>query len=833
MNPAPRLLVLAAACGAAHGLARALDAGLGLALRSSLDAPGLAALGLSLVDPQGATVAAAIGATGAAVVALGLRGRGGSVPFLALLLRPLLSVLALAAVALEPAYPYAFTLPVALGQDLSAGQDALALAVALAAVAGPWRIGAPRAFDLFLASFIVYLLITPGWAWHWDNHPGNEPKTLRMALALGHFGSLDTEPVSAPMEDLPAQPVGEMAAEAAATIFGESARMLGALAEGGPAALGAGAIRATREARQTVRGKEGGIFHVLSPGPSLLLAPTLRVDRALNRALGTPGRVAVSVALFCALAAALVAALYLLVRDATGVWGRRSPVGDGAPMGPAPGSSRRWNPTARPGIAAALAACFALTPPFLFYPYQFYPEMPGALAIALLWRFVLFGRGWSGPALLGHALVLASLPWLHQKFLPVWGVLCLHAGLVAVWRLVSLRALATLVLTQVASLYFFLLWNFAITGSARPDAVFLAWGPGGVTGARVGEGLAGLAFDLRYGLLPWAPLYLLGVAALLLPRLGPLRLALPSAAVYYLTVAAADNWSGAVCMLGRYAMPATPLLVAGLGVLLARAGGRRVPVPDGARHRSHGGFAARRGLLALVLALGAWTALFAAALHRDPHAANDCALLAAKSELADTSLYVPNLFFRTPGADAPEQRWRTAGWLAALGLLALFSGRAAGGAGRLADRPLAMGGAVLATVLAAAFVAEQAAPSRRAPAWRDALEAPGNATVFTGPVIERSGRTIVVGPGERSLLVRAREPLAAFRVLIAGASALRARGHAPTPLLAAGAPVDAPVELLAEIAGRGGAREWLYRLPLDLEGGPRIEIRFDGGRSGD
>ena len=34
------------------------------------------------------------------------------------------------------------------------------------------------------------------------------------------------------------------------------------------------------------------------------------------------------------------------------------------------------------------------------------------------------------------------------------------------------------------------------------------------------------------------------------------------AVVYYLTVASADNWAGAVCNLGRYFMPVAPLAVA-------------------------------------------------------------------------------------------------------------------------------------------------------------------------------------------------------------------------------------------------------------------------------
>ena len=78
--------------------------------------------------------------------------------------------------------------------------------------------------------------------------------------------------------------------------------MLAALAHG-PAAVGRDAIRATRITRQTIRGKEGGTYHVLAPGPSFLLAPALRIDRALNLRRGTPGRLAVTLLAWNALAA--------------------------------------------------------------------------------------------------------------------------------------------------------------------------------------------------------------------------------------------------------------------------------------------------------------------------------------------------------------------------------------------------------------------------------------------------------------------------------------------------------------------------------------------------
>src|SRR6185295_14729485 len=135
-------------------------------------------------------------------------------------------------------------------------------------------------------------------------------------------------------------------------------RMVRALLPG-PPGVGRDAITATRVTRQVVRGKEGGIYTVLAPGPSVLLAPFLRVDRALNRVRGTPGRLAVTLLFWNAVCGVLVGALFLLLRDASG----------------------------RPGLAALLSLLLALLPPLVFYSFQFYPETLGALALALLLRW--------------------------------------------------------------------------------------------------------------------------------------------------------------------------------------------------------------------------------------------------------------------------------------------------------------------------------------------------------------------------------------------------------------------------------------------------------------
>jgi hypothetical protein len=579
------------------------------------------------------------------------------------------------------------------------------------------------------------------------------------------------------MESLPTRPPLAAARAAAGVLARESGRMLEALAHG-PRAVGAGAIRATRITRQTVRGKEGGVFHVLAPGPSLVLAPALRADRALNLRHGTPGRLGVSVLVWNALAAMLVAAVFLLARDG--------------------GASR--------GVAAAVAAGAALLPPLLFYSYQFYPEMPGALALAIALRAILL-RPWTGAwpaAWLG--LLLAFLPWLHQKFLPVWLLLVAMAVVRAVDALVSLRTLLALLVPQALSAYLIALVNFAVTGSVRPDALYLAWGPAGVTSARLGQGLFGLLLDARYGLLPYVPVYLLALAGFLLPGTPRrLRWGIAPAAVYYVTVAAADNWSGAVCNLGRYVMPVVPYAAAlvALAIVLALT---------------------RRGLLAVALTLGGWSAIVAAALWRDPHAANDCALLLAKSAIADGNVYVPNLFIRAWSDGAPGLGARIVAWILLAVTLASWVRLSA--RGRAGVRPAAAVFGMAAAVLAAALVLERWPSARTAPRFPGAVEVSPGITAFVEDArVEASGTWL--DPGAHGVLVRAREDPGALRVRVAGAEGvLKTRGRAPLRIPAGGLEVDLPLERVVELEGRRGLREslWSQRLDLDARGPVLVQL---------
>src|SRR5712692_1555353 len=169
---------------ALQALARDVDSAVGLLLRSSLDLPDFVRQALRLVDPVASLGHVALWTVGGAVLWTSLAFQrapreGGSFAmalepvsrgFAPLYLRPALTLLGLASLALQPSYPYAFTLPVALTQDLGVAHDAASLG---------------------LIAFVVYALLTPSWARHWDGHPGNEPKTLRIAVAIGHGLTLD------------------------------------------------------------------------------------------------------------------------------------------------------------------------------------------------------------------------------------------------------------------------------------------------------------------------------------------------------------------------------------------------------------------------------------------------------------------------------------------------------------------------------------------------------------------------------------------------------------------------------------------------------------------
>jgi hypothetical protein len=190
----------------------------------------------------------------------------------------------------------------------------------------------------------------------------------------------------------------------------------------------------------------------------------------------------------------------------------------------------------------------------------------------------------------------------------------------------------------------------------------------------------------------------------------------------------------------------------------------------------------------------------------DPHAANDCAQLLARSAFADGNVYVPNLFLRA-WADAAPGLWpRVLAWIVMAGLLAWWIARR----GEIRDSPtraLAVGAAVL---LALAFALERWPAGRRAPAFGDAIEVRPGVTVFS-----RDGR---------DLLVRSRDALSAVRIRATGDGTVRVPGLPPFVVAPGGTEADVPVSLAAHLAGRRGVEEWLYRQRIEASDGVAIAI---------
>ncbi len=765
-----------------QGVARSVDSALGLLLHSTLDLPGFVPTALALVDPLEVVRSAALWTAGGLIwwtVAALWRVRAGedvassfareAQLFGPLYLRPAVTLVAVFALTIRATYPYAATFPVALTQDLGPVQDAMALAALIALRWRPLPLPAPTSRSLFVMAFLVGALSVPEGALRWQGHPGNEPKYLRMAVAIGDRLSLDVEGIEDTIDAYEPFPFLNAAGAVARTVASESVRMLQGLFAS-PSSLSSESIQATRLGRQTIYGKEGGIYHVLAPGPSLVMAPLLRVDRWLNLRDGQQGRLRATLLGWNVISAALVAMLFILVRDAT----------------------------ESPGLAATLTAFFAFTPPFIFYFFQFYPEMPGALLLAFcLWRLYL-RQSFGFWASLQLGLVLASLPWLHQKFLPVWAVLTAVALYKLVDRLVDLRTLLALAIPQLATLYFTALYNFAIAGSARPDALFRAWGPGGITTAHFGQGFFGLLLDIHYGILPYAPVYLLGAAALWLPRGRRLLPALLPMAIYFLTVAAADDWHGATSNLGRYFMPVAPFVVALVGIALRSASGR--PAAS-----------------TVALFLFFVTAQLTGPLWLDSHAANDASRLADRSVFADGWVYVPNLLVSRLADGGGRLAAQLGVWIALTALLTrLLLREAKGGRGPTVRAVVA---ACLGVTLAATFFLERWPSQHRLPRLPDGVELTGGTTAFVSGPVEVESPAIRARPGGGRLIVRTGRRLQRIAIHASGVGVLAPSGRAGRTVPSHGLWDWLDLELVADLKGRRGVEERLYKGRFNVSGG--------------
>jgi hypothetical protein len=280
-----------------------------------------------------------------------------------------------------------------------------------------------------------------------------------------------------------------------------------------------------------VRGRHGEIFSLHAVGLSVLILPAY--------ALG--GYAAAS--FFMALLAAMLARE---VREAARVWG----------MGEAAAEAAGW--------------AVALSPPLVHYAGLIFTEVPAALAVAVALRR---GRGLSAGrtadvVLLGVAL--AVLPWLNVRY----AVLAVLLLVFAITGRPGRRAAALLLALAATS---------AVGLAVYHEALYGFWDPRRVYGRRpeislttLPEGLPGLLFDQEFGLLVYAPIFVLALPGFARLSRRSRRDALVAVGLTVATLLMAGSWPmwrGGWNPPARFLLPVVPALALGLAASFQRGFG--------------------------------------------------------------------------------------------------------------------------------------------------------------------------------------------------------------------------------------------------------------------
>lgn len=181
-----------------------------------------------------------------------------------------------------------------------------------------------------------------------------------------------------------------------------------------------------------------------------------------------------------------------------------------------------WTAVARLGVSVSTATltvvAFALPAPFSAYGSQLYPELPAALVVAGAAAALLATPGGDGAPRWRSAVWIAAvvaLPWLGVKYVGVAAALALVGLLVD--RRHRAVALGALVLAGVAYLVFHQRVYGGWTVYAAGD--HFTGGELDVVGRdpdHLGRSvrLLGLIVDRHFGLLAWAPVWVVGIPAM-------------------------------------------------------------------------------------------------------------------------------------------------------------------------------------------------------------------------------------------------------------------------------------------------------------------------------
>lgn len=218
------------------------------------------------------------------------------------------------------------------------------------------------------------------------------------------------------------------------------------------------------------------------------------------------------------------------------------------------------------GERAAWAACVG--PPAFFYSFHVYTELPAALLIALALHLLWDPTGGPRRATMG-ALAIAALPWLHLKLMPAAAVL----AAMGLWRMRG-RARAVLLAVLAVAGASFLTWFQYVFGRPTPFAIYGGMPPEFSEGSPL-RAAVGLLLDRSFGLLPWAPVFVVALAGLArLARGAEGRVHLALLASLLAPVVTWRMWWGGQCPPARFLVPAMGVLATALALQVTHSRGR-------------------------------------------------------------------------------------------------------------------------------------------------------------------------------------------------------------------------------------------------------------------
>lgn len=225
----------------------------------------------------------------------------------------------------------------------------------------------------------------------------------------------------------------------------------------------------------------------------------------------------------------------------------------------------------------------------VFHTFSVYPDgLGGVLALTGVWALLRTEKGdrphfprprrKMGPVpFFWHGVALAVLPWLHSRFAVLAGTL----GALIVLRLSRTSnpaaKAAAFLCAPAASAALWLGYFMALYGTPDPS---VPYSPGQMGSfAWVPSGIAGLLFDQRFGLLPYAPVLAFAIAGfvpMLIAR-STRRLAVELLFViipYLLAVGQFAMWWGGNSAPARFFVPVLPVLCVPAAILWTKLEGR-------------------------------------------------------------------------------------------------------------------------------------------------------------------------------------------------------------------------------------------------------------------